>query len=483
MTSLPFNPRLLRGAPQPLHVQLAGEIRDAALHGRLPAGTRLPGSRSLAQTLGVSRGVVEEAYGLLTSDGTLEAVVGSGTRVAAGLHLHPAPQDSGPGTAPPWFQARTMPHSARLDAREGLHFRSGVTSCAMLDEQAWKRAWARATDLPLPGEYGDLAGLHDLRVALAAFTGRLRGLASTPEQVVLTSGSLNSLGLIARGVLPPRTTVLYENPGYRSGHAVLQAAGHTLVPVPVDADGLVVAGLPPAQAVYVTPSHQFPLGGRMSLARRLALLEWAQVQRAIIIEDDYDGEFRYDAPPLPPLASLDGSGRVLYLGTFSKILSPALRLGFVVAAPDLVAALVRERFLTDGGPALAGQVALLHLLRSGDLDRHLRRARRWHAQVRQALTEELAPLAPHAVLGGIEAGLHVCLHLNPPLDAEDISARLAERQVYAETLTTFTFTGAPAQALVLGHGGLTLAEVRVGTHHLRQVITQALRDTTSANTL
>lgn len=473
MTPLPFTPRLTRDDSRPLHVQLAGELRDAALHGRLPAGTRLPGSRSLARTLGVSRGVVEEAYGLLTSDGTLEAVVGSGTRVTAGLHPS---QQAGPGTAPPWFRARAMPHSARLDLREGLHFRSGVTSCAMLDEQAWKRAWARAAEQPPPGEYGDPAGLGDLRAALAAFAGRLRGLAATPEQVVLTSGSLNSLGLIARGILPPGATVLYENPGYRSGHAVFRAAGHTLVPVPVDADGLVVEGLPPAQAVYVTPSHQFPLGGRMSLARRLALLEWARAQGAVILEDDYDGEFRYDAPPLPPLASLDGSGRVLYLGTFSKILSPALRTGFVVAAPDLAAALVRERFLTDGGPALAGQAALLHLLRSGDLDRHLRRARRWHAQVRQALTGELAPLAPHAVLGGIEAGLHVCLHLNPPLDAEDIAARLAARRVYAETLTTFTFGGAPAQALVLGHGGLTVSEARVGARHLREVVTEALEN-------
>lgn len=251
---------------------------------------------------------------------------------------------------------------------------------------------------------------------------------------------------------------------------MLEGAGQRLVPLPVDEDGPIVDDLPPAHAVYVTPSHQFPLGHRMSLLRRLALLDWAERHDALILEDDYDGEFRYDVPPLPPLASLDTAGRVVYLGTFSKVLSPALRTGFVVAAPALVAALGHERALTDGGHTPVLQHALLHLLSHGEIDRHIRRARRWHAQVRETLTAELAPLAPLATLQGIEAGLHVCLHPAPPLDAGDVAHELARRGVYAETLHTFTFAGTPQNALVLGYGGRTVRETREGARIIREVV-------------
>lgn len=466
MTDVPLPLSLIRAGAAPLHVQLAGQVREAALSGALPAGARLPGTRTLARELGVTRGVVEAAYGLLLADGTVETRVGLGTRVAAGLTRTEAP----PAPLPGWFSARPLPHAARLDTRPGLHFRSGVTSAAMLDRRAWGRAWAAAARAELPGDYADAAGLPELRAAVAAFIGRSRGLAASADTLLLTSGTLSSVTLIARAILPPGATVLYENPGYRSGRAAFEDAGHRLLPLAVDEHGPVVEHLPPAHAAYVTPSHQFPLGHRMSLARRLALLDWAKTQSALILEDDYDGEFRYDVPPLPPLASLDGGGRVLYLGTFSKVLSPAVRTGFVVGTPPLIAALARERQLSDGGHAAPLQHALLYLLSSGEVDRHIRRARRWHGQVRQVLTDELAPLSPLATLGGIEAGLHVCLHLAPPLDAEAVSARLAERGVYAETLRTFTFAGEPLGALVLGYGGLTVREARSGGRVIRKVI-------------
>ena len=474
MTELPTPLNLDRAGPAPLHMQLAGQLRGAALSGALPAGTRLPGTRTLARDLGVTRGVVEAAYALLSADGTLEAEVGRGTRVAAGLvkaeRMTEENTQEPAFPLPGWFLPRPLPHAARQDTRPGLHFRSGVTSAAMLDRRAWARAWGAAARTELPGDYADAAGLLELRAAVAAFIGRSRGLAASADTLLLTSGTLSSVTLIARAILPAGATVLYENPGYRSGRAVLEDAGHRLLPLAVDEQGPVVEHLPPAHAAYVTPSHQFPLGGRMSLARRLALLEWARAHDALILEDDYDGEFRYDVPPLPPLAGLDGSGRVLYLGTFSKVLSPAVRTGFVVAAPPLIQALSRERQLSDGGHAAALQHALLHLLSSGEVDRHVRRARRWHGQVRQALTDELVPLSPLATLGGIEAGLHVCLHLAPPLDAEEVSARLAAQGVYAETLRTFTFSGEPRNALVLGYGGLTVREARAGAQKLTRVI-------------
>lgn len=466
MPDLPVAVTLNRAGPLPLHLQLAAHLREAALGGQLPPGTLLPGTRTLARELGVTRGVVEAAYALLAADGTLQGEVGRGTRVSRGVQR--TAQAATP--SPAWFTPRDSSPGLLSDERPGIHFRTGVTSAAMLSAQAWKRAWAYAARQPVGGDYADAAGLPELRSAVCAFVGRSRGLPAAPDTLLLTAGTLQSLGLLARAVLPAGATILFENPGYRSGRAVLEGAGHRLVPLPVDEDGPVVHDLPPAHAVYVTPSHQFPLGHRLSLPRRLALLAWAERQGALILEDDYDGEFRYDVPPLPPLASLDTAGRVVYLGTFSKVLSPALRTAFVVAAPALVAALSHERARTDGGHAPALQHALRHLLTSGEMDRHVRRARRWHAQVREGLRAELAPLAPFATLRGIEAGLHVCLHLAPPLDAEDVAQELARRGVYAETLRTFTFAGTPQNALVLGYGGLTIKETREGARVIREVI-------------
>ncbi|MHA0034833.1 MocR-like pyridoxine biosynthesis transcription factor PdxR [Deinococcus sp. PESE-13] len=466
MPDLPFAVTLNRAGPSPMHLQLAAQLREAALAGQLLPGSLLPGTRTLARDLGVTRGVVEAAYALLSADGTLEGEVGRGTRVSRGVGR--TAQAAAP--SPAWFAPRVPSPGMHSDERPGLHFRTGVTSAAMLNAQAWKRAWAYAARQPVGGGYADAAGLPELRAAVSAFVGRSRGLAATPDTLLLTAGTLQSLGLLARAVLPAGATVLFENPGYRAGRAVLEGAGLRLVPLPVDEDGPVVDNLPPAHAVYVTPSHQFPLGSRLSLPRRLALLAWAERQGALILEDDYDGEFRYDVPPLPPLASLDTAGRVVYLGTFSKVLSPALRTGFVMAAPALLAALSHERALTDGGHAPALQHALLHLLTSGEVDRHVRRARRWHAQVREALTAELSPLAPLATLRGIEAGLHVCLHLAPPLDAETVAQELAERGVYVETLRTFTFTEPPKNALVLGYGGLTVKEAQAGAQVIREVV-------------
>lgn len=466
MPDLPIDLALNRADPVALHLQLAARLREAALSGQLLPHTPLPGTRTLARELGVTRGVVEAAYALLSADGTLESEVGRGTRVSRGVER----TEQAVPSSPAWFVLRPPSAGLQSDERQGLHFRTGVTSAAMLNAQAWKRAWAAAARQTVAGDYADAAGLPELRSAVAAFVARSRGLAASPETLLLTAGTLQSIGLLARAVLPAGATILFENPGYRSGRAALEQAGHRLLPLRVDADGPSVADLPPAHAVYVTPSHQFPLGSRMSLPRRLELLEWAERHDALILEDDYDGEFRYDVPPLPPLASLDTAGRVVYLGTFSKILSPALRTGFVVATPALLPALIHERALTDGGHTLTLQHALLHLLTTGEVDRHVRRARRWHAQVRGALTEELAPLEPLGTLQGIEAGLHVCLHLDPPLQADRVAHELAKRGVYAETLQSFTFAGLPENALLLGYGGLTVQAARRGARVIQEVV-------------
>lgn len=468
LDTFPISLSLNRSAATPLHIQLARQLRAAAVAGTLPAGTLLPGSRSLAAALGVTRGVVTAAFEALLLDGTLEARPGSGTRVAPGVAGDGAP--GGTDKLPAWL---TLPGPAPVDSPitgPGLHFRAGVAGTQVLDRRAWRAAWAAAArDVP-GGDDGDPAGEPDLRAALATFVGRVRGLRAAPGQVVVTAGSLSALGLITR-LLPPGSRVLVENPGYRAARQVLLDAGLDVVPVPVDEGGLVTEGLPPARLVVVTPSHQYPLGVRMTVPRRLALLRWARQQAALIVEDDYDGEFRYGAPPLPPLASLEGAeGHVLYLGTLSKLLTPAVRTGFVVAPPALVPPLVRARMLTDGGHNRITQAALTHFLGGGHLDRHVRRVRRWHAQQQGALARALAPLAPDAMLGGIEAGLHACLHLPARLPAAEVAAALARRNVHVSTLHASTFAGEAPNALLLGYGGLTVAQIERGAREIVGVV-------------
>lgn len=468
LDAFPIPLTLDRAAALPLHLQLAGQVRGAALSGALPAGTVLPGSRTLAAALGVTRGVVTAAFETLRLDGTLDTRPGSGTRVAEGVAraLSPERQPS----LPAWLVA---PGPAPIDppiTAPGIHFRPGVAGTHMLDLRAWRTAWSAAAHSKPGGDYGDPAGEPGLRAALAAFVGRARGLRADAERVIVTAGSLSALGLIAR-LLPRGSRVLIENPGYRAARQVLLDAGLEVVPVPLDGSGLITEGLPAARLVVVTPSHQFPTGVRMGVPRRLALLHWARTHDALIVEDDYDGEFRYGAPPLPPLISLDGAeDRVLYLGTLSKLLTPAVRTGFVVAPPALVPVLVRARALADSGHNHVTQAALTHFLAGGHLDRHIRRARKWHAQQQAALAHTLAPLAPDAVLGGIEAGLHACLHLPPTLPAGEVAARLARRGVYVSTLDGYTFAGETANALLLGYGGLTASQVEEGAREIVRVV-------------
>lgn len=468
LDAFPIPLTLDRSVDVPLHLQLAGQVRGAALSGALPAGTALPGSRTLAAALGVTRGVVTAAFETLRLDGTLDTRPGSGTRVADGVARGLTPERR--SRLPAWL---IPPDPAPIDppmTAAGIHFRPGVAGTHMLDLRAWRAAWATAARNVPDGDYGDPAGEPELRAALAAFVGRARGLRADAERVIVTAGSLSALGLIAR-LLPRGSRVLIENPGYRAARQVLLDAGLEVIPVPVDESGLVTEGLPPARLVVVTPSHQFPTGVRMSVPRRLALLRWASTHDALIVEDDYDGEFRYGAPPLPPLIGLDGAeDRVLYLGTLSKLLTPAVRTGFVVAPPALLPVLVRARALADSGHNRVTQAALTQFLAGGHLDRHIRRARKWHAQQQSALARTLAPLAPDAVLGGIEAGLHACLHLPPSVPAGEVAARLARRGVHVSTLAGYTFAGEAANALLLGYGGLTASQVEAGAREIVRVI-------------
>jgi len=286
--------------------------------------------------------------------------------------------------------------------------------------------------------------------------------------------------LIARAALAPGAAVGFEEPGAPPARAIFAGRGAAILPVPVDGDGLRVDALSAGGAapplVYVTPSHQYPLGGRLPVGRRLALLAWADRHDALVVEDDYDSEFRFDAPPLPALAGLDGGReRVAYVGTFSKVLTPALRVGFLVAPPPLRERVVALKPLTDFHSPWPMQRALAVFLEEGHLARHVRRMRRHYAANRTALLAALAPVAGVARPLGIEAGLHLCLEFAPGIDADRVARAARRRGVVVTTLAGY-FAGPPdRQGLVLGYGGPTLDEIERGGAILAAAVGQESR--------
>ncbi|GGS44165.1 MocR-like pyridoxine biosynthesis transcription factor PdxR [Deinococcus knuensis] len=467
-----------RSGPQPIAEQLVTQLRAAVLGGQFRPGARLPSSRTLARVLGISRGAVVTAYEDLLAAGYLVGRVGSGTYVSGDLPLQlsasPLPQT--PDQTPRWLRgAPVTPDVAPASPADTVvDFRVGQPTVPPLSDAAWKRAWRRVTDEELPGTYADAAGDPELRTQVAAYLGRARGLICQAEDVLITSGTIQGLHLVARAVLAPGDRAAFEEPGYRLARQVLREHGAQILPVPVDEDGLQV-GLLPAGAeapplVYTTPSHQFPLGSRLSLPRRHALLTWAHEQDSLIVEDDYDGEFRYDTAPLPSLASLDPS-RVVYLGTFSKVLSPALRVGYVVAPRPLRESLIALKTIADYHTSWPVQRALTFFLQSGDLERHLGRMRRVYARKRELLVRELASAEGLARVGGLDAGFHVHLALSAGLSAAEVAREAASRGVQVSVLTPFYVAPEGPEGLLLGYGGLELEQIARGA----QVLVEALQ--------
>lgn len=452
-----------RHRDEPLERQIVERLRAAIGSGHLGGGTRLPPTRRLAADLGVARNTVASAYEQLVADGYLVGARGAGTFVAGDATTPAGRATSRSPTSAATEQA--APAGAIPPGEPGL---VQLGACCPADEPfpraAWRRAFARAASALPGGEDGEPAGEWRLRVAIAAYLARARALSVAPEGVVVTAGAVQGIALLARLLLTPGDTVAFEDPGYNLAREALTRAGARILPVPVDADGIVVDALPEGagapRLVYVTPSHQFPLGGRLSLSRRRALLEWASRNGALVVEDDYDGEFRYDAAPLPPLASLPGAERVAYVGTFSKTLTPTLRLGFVVTAdPRLVAGLAGLRAMGDNHTPSLTQNAVATLIEDGTLTRHVARMRRVYAARRAAVRSALAPLSERAPLRGLSAGLHAWLDLG---DAERVAAIRAAMRRHGVALTPVddfaVRTEAAPQGIVLGYGALAPAE-------------------------
>jgi GntR family transcriptional regulator / MocR family aminotransferase len=399
---------------RPLRVQLEEQLRDGVRSGRLHAGTALPSTRALAVELGVARGVVVEAYRQLVAEGFLVARRGSATRVAR----------VAPAAAPaPALAARLAP--VRFDLRPESADRGAFPRRAWL--AASRRALAGAPDADLG--YGSWAGAPALRAVLAAYLGRARGVVAEPDNIVVTAGITQAIALLAR-LLRARGArrVVVEEPGFWPHRTILQRAGLELALVEVDGGGLRTAALPAAAAVLVTPAHQMPTGAVLAPERRAALLDWATAHDALVIEDDYDGEYRYDREPLGALQGL-GAGRVAYLGSTSKTLAPALRLGWMVLPGALAGAIADERGWADGGSPALDQLALASFIDRGELDRHLRRMRLRYRRRRDRLVAAINEQLPGNEVGGAAAGLHVTVALAPDTDVDAVLARASEHGV------------------------------------------------------
>jgi len=468
----------------PLYRQLYDGVRGAILSGLLPAGTRLPSTRTLAAELGVSRTTVVTAFEQLLAEGYLDGRVGSGTFVAKSLpeellsvreraEREPGPTGSGHRLSGRGTLLAATPTTAVRDRGSPRAFRPGVPALDEFPDAVWRRIAARVWRRPSGGllGYGDPAGYRPLREAIAGYLGASRAVRCVPEQVIVVSGSQQALDLAARVLLDPGDAVWIEDPGYMGARGALSGAGARLVPVPVDGEGLdVKEGIerePEARLVCVTPSHQYPLGVTMSLSRRLELLGWANRSGAWVVEDDYDSEYRYTGRPLEALQGLDTEGSVLYVGTFSKVLFPALRLGYLVVPPDLTDAFVAARELTDRHPPTVDQAILADFIAEGHFLRHLRRMRALYAGRQAALVEE----ASHGLRGLLDvnpaaAGMHLVGWLPPGEDDREASRRAADGGVEAPPLSLYGSVQGGRGGLMLGYAAVGEGEVRGGVRQL-----------------
>lgn len=444
-----------RHARAPLRAQLENGLRGAVRSGRLPARARLPATRSLASDLGVSRRLVVDAYAQLLAEGYLVARRGAGTFVA----------DAASAVSAPAHEAAVAP--LRFD------FFPGYPDLASFPRSVWLRAM-RETLRTAPDRafgYPDARGAPELRGALAEHLRRVRGVAVDPQRIVVCSGAAQGLVLLARAMGGPQLAV--EDPGLPVHRAILAAHGARLRALRVDADGACVDELARMEAehgaidgVFVTPAHQSPTGVALAPARRAALLEWAGAGRRLVIEDDYDAEYRYDRAPLAALQGL-APDRVVYMGTVSKTLAPALRLGWLVAPAHLVDPLVEQRNLADHGAPTLDQLALAQMLQSGAYDRHLRQARRRYRARRDALVGAVSRHLPGARVTGLAAGLHAIVRLDREVDGRALIAAAARRSVAVYPLGyAHMEVRAGHDCLVLGYANLVEPAIEEGIRRL-----------------
>jgi GntR family transcriptional regulator/MocR family aminotransferase len=447
-----------RDAPGTLGAQIEDALRRAIREGALRAGAQVPSTRDLARQLGVSRRIAVDAYSQLAAEGYLTLRQGARPRVSDAAAVAGAAADDAPRAAPP----------PRFD------FTPSVPDVSAFPRAAWLRslreAVATITDWDLG--YGEMQGMEPLRRALADYLGRVRGVVAGPERVVVTSGYQQGLGIVCQALAARGARrIAVEDPSNRYQYDIARRAGLEPVPVPVDAAGIDVAALGRADAVLVTPAHQHPTGALLSAERRAALCAWLREHDAVAIEDDYDAEYRYDRAAVGALQGLEAE-RIVYAGSASKTLAPALRLGWLVVPAALRDAVRTEKTIADRGTARIEQLAFADFLARGELDRHLRRMRIRYRARRDALIAALAEALPEAEVVGIAAGLHATVRL-PGGDEDALRAEAARRRIAFETMRDFRPDDDGPLTLMLGYGRLPEPAIRAGVRELAEALSRS----------
>ena len=456
-----------------LSARIYRQLLDAVLDGRLRAGERLPPTREMARRLDVSRNTVTVAYERLAAEGFLSGRIGAGTFVSGEPLSRIQARRAPAGVVRPRRLWESMSILADVQSvAQPYDLRAGIPDVHLFPLATWRRLVARQLRPAAvrSAAYGEPSGCSALRTAIARYVGISRAVRASADDVIVTHGAQQALDLIGRVLIAPGDCVAVEDPGYTPARRLFQSLGAQVIGVPVDGDGLDVSAIPrEARLVYVTPSHQFPLGVPMSLQRRAALLTWAERRGAVVIEDDYDSEFRFEGRPLDPLQSLDRGGRVVYVGSFSKVMLPMLRLGFLVAPESLQPALRTAKQLADWHVELPAQEALARFIDDGLLARHIRKAAREYARRRQRVADALQRdfnawlhLIPSV------AGLHVAARVAPgvPVDMDRVIRRAQLSGVAVDDLRRF-YSEAPRQAgLVIGYGAIPTAKVNEGMRRL-----------------
>ncbi|TAL79089.1 MAG: PLP-dependent aminotransferase family protein [Burkholderiaceae bacterium] len=420
----------------PIYRQIYIRLQSAIAEGLLKPGDRITSARVLAKELGLARGTVVAAYDLLASEGYTQSRGQAGTIVTPGLLL-PLPS-----TARPAPTTANQYDDSNLYSAKALPFQMGLPALDAFPRKTWTRLGARHLRAMQPADmdYPFPLGLYALRNAIAAYLQVARGISCTSHQVIITSGYHDTLQLVVRALLEPADRVWVEDPGYPTTSLLLSRMGIKLVPVPVDDDGLVVSrGLQTAadaRMAVVTPAHQCPLCLSLSLPRRMALLDWAARSNAWVVEDDYDGEYRYTGRPLPALKSLDRHGRVLYAGTFSKVMYPGLRLAYLVVPDSQVERFAQARKMSPAGIPEIGQAVLASFINNGHFTRHIHRMRNLYAQRREATAAGLAQaLGKHMFIQPQPGGMHLVLRLVDDGSDKELAARMREHGMYAQALS------------------------------------------------
>lgn len=459
--------------------QIYRQLRAAILDGRLRTGEQLLPTRELASQLGVSRNTVMQAYDLLMSDGLLEGHVGAGTFVADIVSSDRSldnKRQSAIEIKPFWRQLTGAELLPPPPANLMYNFSLSLPDKPRFPFEEWRRisAFCSRRLAQAPVGYGAPEGMRELREAIVKYVSFSRAVRCHLDNVIVTNGAQQAFDLIARVLISPQTVVAVEDPGYPPVRLLFESYGAQVVGVPVDAQGLQVECLPKnAKLIYVTPSHQFPLGMPMSLPRRLALLEWATQHGAAIIEDDYDSEFRFAGRPLESLQNLDRTGRVLYVGTFSKVMFPEIRLGFIVAPELIQQALVVAKQLSDLHSPLLAQATLAKFILDGYLAKHIRKLHKIYDQRRQCLIEGLKKsfsdwLQPIPA----EAGLHIATFLTDDMKSNAVIVRAAEQGIFLFSLEHFYASSTVKSGLIFGYGTIEVEQIDAGLDVLRKIFSK-----------